>query len=78
MIGHAEPSVVAAVQQQAAKVMHTSTPYLSEPIIACAEDVARVSGTDDARVFFLPSGSEANDAAPLLATAYRGCISVQH
>ncbi|MCY4067572.1 MAG: aminotransferase class III-fold pyridoxal phosphate-dependent enzyme [Acidimicrobiaceae bacterium] len=72
MIGHAEPSVVAAVQQQAAKVMHTSTLYLNEPMIAFAEEVARVSGIDDARVFFLPSGSEANDAALLLATVYRG------
>ena len=71
MIGHAEPSVLAAVQQQAAKVMHTSTLYLSEPMIAFAEDVARVSGIDDARVFFTPSGSEANDAALLLASANR-------
>ena len=72
MIGHAEPSVVAAVQDQAAKVMHTSTLYLSEPMIAFAEDVARVSGIDDARVFFTPSGSEANDAALLMATVHRG------
>ena len=72
MIGHAEPSVVAAVQEQAAKVMHTSTLYLSEPMIAFAEDVARVSGIDDARVFLTPSGSEANDAALLMATAHRG------
>ncbi|MXY09451.1 MAG: aspartate aminotransferase family protein [Acidimicrobiaceae bacterium] len=72
MIGHAEPTVVAAVQEQAAKVMHTSTLYLSEPMIAFAEDVARVSGIDDARVFFTPSGSEANDAALLMATVYRG------
>ena len=72
MIGHSEPSVVAAVQAQAAKVMHTSTLYLSEPMIAFAEDVARVSGIDDARVFLTPSGSEANDAALLMATAHRG------
>ncbi len=72
MIGHGEPSVVAAVQEQAAKVMHTSTLYLSEPMIAFAEDVARVSGIHDARVFFTPSGSEANDAALLMATVHRG------
>ena len=72
MIGHSEPSVVAAVQEQAAKVMHTSTLYLSEPMIAFAEDVAQVSGIPDARVFFTPSGTEANDAALLMATAYRG------
>jgi len=76
MIGHAEPSVVAAVQQQAAKVMHTSTLYLNEPMIAFAEEVARVSGINDARVFFLPSGSEANDAALLLATIYNGSNQV--
>ena len=52
--------------------MHTSTLYLSEPMIAFAEDVAQVSGIDDARVFFTPSGSEANDAALLMATAHRG------
>ena len=72
MIGHAEPGVVAAVAEQAAKVAHTSTLYLSEPMIALAEAVARVSGIPDARVFFTPSGSEANDAALLMATAYRG------
>ena len=41
-------------------------------MIAFAEDVARVSGIDDARVFFTPSGSEANDAALLMATVHRG------
>jgi 4-aminobutyrate aminotransferase len=71
MIGHDHPAVTAAVQAQAAKVMHTSTLYLSEPMIEFAEMVAEVSGIPDARVFFTPSGSEANDAAILLATAYR-------
>ena len=33
MIGHSHPDVVAAVQAQAAKTMHTSTLYLSEPMI---------------------------------------------
>ncbi len=71
MIGHNHPAVTTAVQEQAAKVMHTSTLYLSEPMIEFAEMVAEVSGIPDARVYFTPSGSEANDAAILLATAYR-------
>src|SRR5688500_10409261 len=71
MIGHNEPSVTAAVQAQAAKVMHTSTLYLSEPMIEFAEMVAEVSGIPDARVYLTPSGTEANDAALLLATSYR-------
>lgn len=71
MIGHDHPAVTAAVQAQAAKVLHTSTLYLSEPMIEFAEMVAAASGIPDARVYFTPSGSEANDAALLLATAYR-------
>lgn len=71
MIGHGHPKVTAAVQAQAAKVMHTSTLYLSEPMIEFAEMVAAASGIPDARVYFTPSGSEANDAALLLASNYR-------
>jgi 4-aminobutyrate aminotransferase len=71
MIGHNHPAVTAAVQAQAAKVMHTSTLYLSEPMIEFAEMVAEASGIPDARVYFTPSGSEANDAAMLFATSYR-------
>ena len=33
MIGHNHPEVTAAVQEQAAKVMHSSTLYLNEPMI---------------------------------------------
>ena len=72
MIGHNEPSVVAAVQRQAAELMHTSMCYMSEPMISYAEEIARVSGIPDARVFFTPSGSEATDGALIMATAYRG------
>ncbi|MEL7158274.1 MAG: aspartate aminotransferase family protein, partial [Actinomycetota bacterium] len=71
MVGHSVPEVVTAVQEQAAKVMHTSTLYLSEPMIAFAEEVAAVSGIPDARVFFTASGTEANDTALMLACAHR-------
>ncbi len=71
MIGHNNPVVTAAVQAQAGKVMHTSSLYLSEPMIALAEKIAELSGIPDARVFLTPSGTEANDTAILLATSYR-------
>lgn len=71
MVGHNNPAVTAAVQAQAGKVMHTSTLYLSEPMIELAEKIAELSGIPDARVFLTPSGTEANDAALLFATSYR-------
>ena len=55
MIGHNHPKVAAAVQEQAAKVMHTSTLYLSEPMLDVAEAIAQKSGIPDARVFFTTS-----------------------
>ena len=71
MIGHNHPEVTASLQAQAAKVIHSSTLYLNEEMIALAEEIAAVSGIPDARVFFTASGSEANDTALLLATSYR-------
>jgi len=71
MTGHAVPEVVKAITDQATKVMHTSTLYLIEPMVALAERIAELSGIPDARVFFTTSGTEANDAALLLATSYR-------
>ena len=71
MIGHNNPAVTEAIQSQATKVLHTSTLYLSEPMIEFAEEIAAASGIPDARVFFTTSGSEANDTALMLATSFR-------
>jgi 4-aminobutyrate aminotransferase len=71
MIGHNHPKVTAAINEQAPKVLHTSTLYLSAPMLELAEAIAAKSGIPDARVFFTPSGTEANDTAILLATSYR-------
>tara|TARA_Y100001968_G_C19392260_1_gene736265 strand:+ start:502 stop:1767 length:1266 start_codon:yes stop_codon:yes gene_type:complete len=71
MIGHNHPAVTEAIQSQASKVLHTSTLYLSEPMIELAEEIGAESGIPDARVFFTTSGSEANDTALMLATSYR-------
>jgi 4-aminobutyrate aminotransferase len=71
MIGYNVPEVVEAIQDQAGKILHTSTLYLIESQIELAEEIAELSGIPDARVFLTNSGSEANDAALMLATAYR-------
>lgn len=71
MTAYSLPEVTAAINEQAGKVLHTSTLYLNEPMVELAEMIAELSGIPDARVFFTPSGTEANDAAILLATTYR-------
>lgn len=68
---HALPEVVTAVQEQAARMLHTSTLYLIEQQIELAEEIAKLSGIPDAKVFFTSSGTEANEAALLLATTKR-------
>ncbi len=69
--GYNVPEVVEAIQAQAQRMLHTSTLYLIEQQIELAERIAELSGIPDAKVFFCNSGTEANDAALLLATSYR-------
>lgn len=76
MTGYKTPSVVKAIQEQAARMLHTSTLYLIEGQIELAERLAALSGIPDAKVFFVNSGTEANDTALLLATAYRNSNQV--
>ncbi|UFQ19057.1 MULTISPECIES: aspartate aminotransferase family protein [Streptomyces] len=71
MTAHALPEVTKAVSEQAGRIIHSSTLYLNRPMVELAERVAALSGIPDARVFFTTSGTEANDAALLLATAHR-------
>lgn len=71
MTGHAVPEVVDAVCDQAKKMLHTSTLYLIESQIELAEKIAALSGIPNAKAFFTNSGSEANDAALMMATCYR-------
>ena len=71
MTAHALPEVTKAVSEQAGRMIHSSTLYLNRPMVELAERIATLSGIPDARVFFTTSGTEANDTALLLATAYR-------
>jgi 4-aminobutyrate aminotransferase len=72
MIGYDIPEITEAVERQLRTgVVHTSTLYLIRQQIELAEKIARVSGIPDARVFFTNSGSEANEAALLMATNIR-------
>lgn len=72
MLGYAVPEVDAAVRAQLdTGVVHTSTLYLVRAQVELAEKIAALSGIPDAKVFFTTSGTDANEAALLLATQAR-------
>ena len=52
-------------------MLHTSTLYLIRPHGRVGREIAELSGIPDARVFFTTSGTEANEAALLVASSYR-------
>ncbi len=64
-LGHAHPAVLAALTDQAGKMMHCSNLYYSEPQAKLAELLVEQSGLD--RVFFCNSGTEAIEGAIKLA-----------
>ncbi|KKJ99494.1 aspartate aminotransferase family protein [Micromonospora sp. HK10] len=72
MIGYDIPEIREAVERQLRTgIVHSSTLYLIRQQVELAEKVARLSGIPDARVFFTNSGTEANEAALLMATNHR-------
>ncbi len=67
-LGHCHPKVVAALQQQAATLIHCSNYYHIPQQIELAEILCANSFGE--RVFFCNSGAEANEAAIKLARKY--------
>ncbi len=75
--GHAVPEIVEAVREQAGKIFHSSTLYLIEKQVELAEKLISLSPiSGDQKVFFVGSGSEANEAAMLFATTYRSSSEI--
>src|SRR5438445_8539275 len=72
--GHCHPEVVAAIQDQAAKLIHMSgTDFYYEPQIDLAQRLAEgAPGASPKRVFFTNSGAEALEAALKLARWHTG------
>ncbi len=71
-LGHCHPELVEVICRQVGTLQHTSTIYLTEPIVNLAERLAGVLPGPVCRTFFCCSGSEANEGAALLATLYTG------
>lgn len=71
-LGHCHPETTEAICRQVRTLQHTTTIYLTEPIVNLAEALAEVLPGDICKSFFCCSGSEANEGAALLATLYTG------
>src|SRR5207253_8484813 len=72
--GHCHPAVVAAIQEQAAKLIHMSgTDFYYEPQIDLSQRLAELApGESPKRVFFTNSGAESLEAALKLARWHTG------
>ncbi len=67
-LGYSHPAVVNTIQKQAAKLIHTSNFFYTEPQSKLAKLLTEVSGLDKA--FFCNSGAEAVEGAIKLARKY--------
>ena len=72
MLGYDVAEVREAVERQIGSgIVHTSTLYLIRSQVELAEKIARLSGIENAKVFFTNSGSEANETALVAALVAR-------
>lgn len=67
-LGHAHPDVTKTIQQQAAKLLHTSNAFHIKEQELLAERLTSLTGME--QVFFGNSGAEANEAAIKLSRLY--------
>ncbi|WP_419419856.1 aspartate aminotransferase family protein [Legionella sp. D16C41] len=67
-LGHAHPDVTHTIQQQAAKLLHTSNVFQIKEQQLLAEKLTKLTGMEQA--FFANSGAEANEAAIKLTRLY--------
>jgi 4-aminobutyrate aminotransferase-like enzyme len=77
--GHSNPEILKTVIEQLNKIQHTSTLYLTQPMVDLAEKLSSILPGDIKRTFFCVTGSEANEGAMALArlhTKKTGFISL--
>src|SRR6202049_3710913 len=66
-LGHCNPKITSKIKAQVDKLQHTSTLFPNEAIVALAEKLAQITPGNLRKSFFSTSGTEANEAAILLA-----------
>ncbi len=80
-VGHANPTINAAIIEQVNKISHTSALYANENQSNLAEKLAEISPGDLKKSFFTSTGTEADDTAILaakLATGRHEIVVLRH
>src|SRR6202165_2891646 len=75
-VGHCNPKVTSKIKAQVDKLQHTSTLFPNEAIVALAEKLAQITPGTLQKSFFTSSGTEANEAAILLARMATGSYDI--
>ena len=75
-VGHCNPKITSKINAQVNRMQHTSTLYPNEHIVALAEKIAQITPGALQKSFFTSSGTEANEAAILLARMATGSYDV--
>src|SRR5690242_18111840 len=75
-VGHCNPKITRKINAQVNRLQHTSTLYPNEHIVALAEKIAQITPGALQKSFFTSSGTEANEAAIMLARMATGSFDV--
>ncbi|KAK1277565.1 hypothetical protein QJS04_geneDACA020181 [Acorus gramineus] len=74
--GHCHPDIVNAIVEQTKLLQHTTTIYLHHAIVEFAEALASKMPGNLKVVYFVNSGTEANELAMMMARLYSGNLSM--
>ncbi len=80
-VGHCHPKITQRTIDQLTKLQHTSTIFMTQPMVDLAEKLAAVTPGKLCRSFITNSGTEANEAAILMARQATGrheIIALEH
>ena len=75
-VGHCNSEINAAIEAQGRKVQHTSTLYINQSAVQLAEKLAQITPGRLEKSYFTNSGTEADEAAVVLAKLYTGAQEI--
>lgn len=80
-VGHCHPKVTEATIKQVQQLEHTSTIFMTQPMVDLAEKLAEITPGNLSKSYITNSGTEANEGAVLmarLATGQDDIIALEH